>query len=57
MTVKELITNLLEFDMNEEVEVCLDDTDKTNIKVTSVNFIENWHGTPTIHFTDWRKKE
>lgn len=53
MTVKELITELLNYDMDETVDVSLDNKEK----VTHDIHIENWHGIPTIHFNDWRKKE
>ena len=60
MTVKELITRLLEEDMNEEV--CLQTTDSKHVDETNkkghvlfhISSIEHWNGMPLINFTDWR---
>lgn len=51
MTVKEMIIELLNYDMDETIYVSLDNKEK----VTHDIYIENWHGIPTIHFNDWRK--
>ena len=53
MTVKELINELLEFDMSKQVKVSIDNENK----IAGIEFVENWHSTPIIYFTDWRKKE
>lgn len=68
MTVKELITELLNYDMDKEV--CLladadpedsnDHTSTSGVKVrcTGVNFqidhVEPWGRDPQIYFKDWR---
>lgn len=53
MTVKEMIIELLNYDMAETVNVSLDNKEKVTHEIT----IENWHGTPEIHFVDWREQE
>ena len=53
MTVKEMIIELLNYDMDEIVNVSLDSKEK----VTHDIHIENWYGTPEIHFVDWREQE
>ena len=50
MTVKDLITKLLEFDMKEEPLISLD-----NERAADIVNIENWHERPIIHFTDRRE--
>ena len=52
MTVKELITKLLDFDLDETVYINLEGE-----KDTDIESIETWHGIPIIHFNDWTKKE
>ena len=65
MTVKELITELLNYDMDREV--CLladadpedsDYTGKVKVRCTGVNFqidhVEPWGKDPQIYFKDWR---
>lgn len=62
MTVKELITNLLEEDMNAEVMVATTDesrkdeysTEKNNV-IFKINEVEHWGNSAYIGFTDWRK--
>lgn len=51
MTVKELITRLLEEDMNAEVQV------QTQNFVFKIDNVEHWGGCPYLNFTDWRGKE
>ena len=51
MTVKELISELLEFDKDEEVYVSLGENN-----IAELEGINNWHGTPHLLFTDWTKK-
>lgn len=49
MTVKELITTLLDFNYNETVVIGLD-----NERISDITEIENWHGKPIIIADDWR---
>lgn len=48
-----MIIELLNYDMAETVTISLDNKEKITEKIT----IENWHGTPEIHFVDWREQE
>lgn len=51
MKVKDLITRLLDFDMNEDIYVSLDEKEK----IGHINTIEDWHGMAIIHFENWIK--
>lgn len=51
MTVKELITTLLDFNYNETVVICLDSE-----RISDITEIENWHGKPILHGEDWGKE-
>lgn len=52
MTVKELIVELLNYDMDKKVVV-----DLGNDCSGDVLEIENWHNDPIIHFDNWINKE
>ena len=60
MTVKELITRLLDEDMNEEV--CIQTTDpkfvdshnKQGKIIFHIENVEHWNYQPFLKFTDWR---
>ena len=51
MTIRELITDLLSFSMDEDVRLC---TGETLFKIDEV---ENWHGMACLNFTDWREED
>ncbi len=53
MTVKEMIIELLNYDMAEPIMISLGGEEKITEKIT----IEDWHGTPEIHFVDRREQE
>ena len=53
LTVKDLITVLLNFDMDEVVWVSIDDKEK----VRDVVSVENWHLHPIIHFEQEKRCE
>ena len=61
MTVKELITMLLEEDMNTEVKLSIngDFLDEQGEKISGYLFdidnVEHWGGLCCINFTDYRK--
>ena len=62
MTVKELITKLLEADMSAEVFAATTDvsrkdktfTEKNNV-IFDITEVEHWDHNVYIGFTDWRK--
>lgn len=54
MKVKDMITELLEYDMDKEVAVFLEE-DETEMKVADDVFIEYRNGSPIIKYHDWRK--
>ena len=63
MTVKELITRLLDEDMDSKVMLSTTDesmmtktSTKTNNIVFEIEGIEDWGGSSYIYFTDWRKE-
>ena len=51
MTVKEMITELLNYKMDDEVVISLDGKEKISKDIT----IKKWTGLAEIHFVDWRK--
>ena len=57
MTVKELITRLLEEDMNAEVQVQTRDRNIKGDVVFAIDNVEHWGGYPYLNFTDWRYKD
>ena len=64
MKIRELITRLLEEDMNAEVFVATTDKskmDKTSTKENNVffkiNYVEHWGNNAYISFKDWREGE
>ena len=51
MTVRELIIALLNFDMAEDVRLCMGET------LFKIDEVENWHGMALLNFTDWREED
>lgn len=54
MTVKELITRLLDKPMNAEVELVTDDSSRDCRVSFHVDSVEHWNYTAYIKFSDWR---
>lgn len=63
MTVKELITQLLEYDMNTKVNLAYnkehDDGYDGNCSgyLFDIDDVDYWNGSVEITFTDWREKQ
>lgn len=63
MTVKELITRLLEEDMDEEVILqttdprFVEETNKEGKVFFRIDNVEHWNHRPIINFIDWRQHE
>lgn len=61
MTVRELITRLLDEDMDAEVMLQTHDAEYEKKNDVSglcfhIDNVERWGGKPYINFTDWRNK-
>ena len=63
MKVRELITQLLQYDMIEEVNIKLgyiEGTDENpfgTLEVADIDKVTSWHGEPILEFTDWREQD